>query len=56
MIGYLCFGVFKLKRGRKKQLSRFTLIPSVSSTNSGHLSVQKCLWRGRGMIMKSNTY
>ena len=43
MIGCLCFSVW-VKEGKKKKKKpvSFTLMSPVPSTNSGHVSVQKC--------------
>ena len=42
MIGCLCFSVW-VKEGKKKNKPvSFTLMSPVPSTNSGHVSVQKC--------------
>ena len=41
MIGCLCFSVW-VKEGEKKKPVSFTLMSPVPSTNSGHVSVQKC--------------
>ena len=41
MIGCLCFSVW-VKEGKKNKPVSFTLMSPVPSTNSGHVSVQKC--------------